>query len=143
MGGIGNGTWAHAPEPVKVKTISGLLECKSRSLVLIFQVADSSSWWWIGKEKSREIEPIAIKEIAVGKNHIAIVLVGSFLLDLPFSNRTEPNRENSNQDNAVEQPGGIKFGRDVFVWGQNEFYQVRFRCAGVLLLLPFFFSSPT
>lgn len=25
-------------------------------------------------------------------------------------------------DNSVEQPGGIQFGRDVFVWGHNEWY---------------------
>lgn len=28
------------------------------------------------------------------------------------------------QDNAVEQPGGIKFGRDVYLWGHNLYYQL-------------------
>lgn len=29
FGGIGNGSWAHAAAPVKVKTVSGLQECTS------------------------------------------------------------------------------------------------------------------
>lgn len=29
------------------------------------------------------------------------------------------------QDNAVKNPDGTNFGRDVFVWGYNEHYQVR------------------
>lgn len=28
------------------------------------------------------------------------------------------------QDNAVKNPDGTNFGRDVFVWGYNEHYQV-------------------
>ncbi|KAI5481674.1 mitochondrial protein [Pseudohyphozyma bogoriensis] len=52
-------------------------------------------------EKAGRTEPIGIRSISVGKTHIAAVL-----------------------DNAVEQPGGIKFGRDVFVWGHNEHYQL-------------------
>lgn len=30
----------------------------------------------------------------------------------------------SPQDNAVEQAGGVKFGRDVFVWGHNMYHQL-------------------
>lgn len=71
-GGIGNGSYAHSPSPIRVKTISGLLE-------------------W--SDLSQSIEPIPIKSVSVGAKHIAIVL-----------------------DNAVEQPGGIFYGRDVFVW---------------------------
>lgn len=79
--------WAHAPSPIRVKTISGLLECKSsfetRSIV------DAC----LGSDKTQSIEPIPIRSVSVGARHIAIVL-----------------------DNAVEQPGGLAFGRDVFVW---------------------------
>ena len=56
FGGIGNGTWAHAPSPVKVKTISGLSEYN---------------------DTSGRVEPIRIREISVGNAHIAIVLVSS------------------------------------------------------------------
>lgn len=49
-------------------------------------------------ENLQEIEPIPIKQLSVGNTHIAVVL-----------------------DNAVQQPGGIAFGRDVFVFGKNEF----------------------
>jgi alpha-tubulin suppressor-like RCC1 family protein len=54
FGGIGNGSWAHAASPIKVKTISGLQE-------------------W--NDNTQSIEPIAIKSVSVGKAHIAIVLV--------------------------------------------------------------------
>ncbi|KAK4053677.1 hypothetical protein OIV83_001333 [Microbotryomycetes sp. JL201] len=80
FGGMGNGTWAHSPTPVKVKTISGLTEYN---------------------EASGRVEPIAIRDITVGNAHVAIVL-----------------------DNAVEQPGGVKFGRDVFIWGHNMYHQL-------------------
>ncbi|KAK4048724.1 hypothetical protein OIO90_005717 [Microbotryomycetes sp. JL221] len=80
FGGMGNGTWAHSPTPVKVKTISGLTEYS---------------------EATGRVEPIAIRNISVGNAHIAIVL-----------------------DNAVEQAGGVKFGRDVFVWGHNMYHQL-------------------
>ncbi|SGY40840.1 BQ5605_C003g02430 [Microbotryum silenes-dioicae] len=79
FGGIGNGSWAHQASPVKVKTISGLLE-------------------W--SEEMGKVAPIAIKDISVGNAHIALVL-----------------------DNAVDQ-GGVKFGRDVFVWGHNFYHQL-------------------
>ncbi|KAK4698803.1 hypothetical protein P7C70_g7468, partial [Phenoliferia sp. Uapishka_3] len=79
FGGMGNGTWAHSASPVKVKTVSGLLE-------------------WSDKEQ--KIAAIPIRTISVGRTHVAIVL-----------------------DNAVDQ-GRLKFGRDVFVLGQNEFYQL-------------------
>lgn len=29
FGGLGNGLWAHATSPVRVKTVSGLRECES------------------------------------------------------------------------------------------------------------------
>ncbi|SCZ95831.1 BZ3500_MvSof-1268-A1-R1_Chr8-1g09826 [Microbotryum saponariae] len=53
FGGIGNGSWAHQASPVKVKTISGLLE-------------------W--SEETGKVAPIAIKDISVGNAHIALVL---------------------------------------------------------------------
>ncbi|KAM0792159.1 hypothetical protein ACM66B_004856 [Microbotryomycetes sp. NB124-2] len=80
FGGMGNGTWAHSPTPVKVKTISGLTEYN---------------------ESSGRVEPIPIRDITVGNAHVAIVL-----------------------DNAVEQAGGVKFGRDVFIWGHNMYHQL-------------------
>lgn len=56
FGGIGNGTWAHAPSPVKVKTISGLSEYN---------------------DATGRVEPIRIREISAGNAHIAIVLVSA------------------------------------------------------------------
>ena len=82
--------WAHAPSPIRVKTISGLLECKSSHHFLRTPLTSRQT----GSDESQSIEPIPIKSVSVGHRHIAIVL-----------------------DNAVEQPGGIYFGRDVFVWG--------------------------
>ncbi|KAM0753720.1 RCC1/BLIP-II [Meredithblackwellia eburnea MCA 4105] len=79
FGGIGNGTWAHTASPVKVRTVSGLVE-------------------W-NDEKQRP-EPIPIRSVSAGKTHAAIVL-----------------------DNAVDQ-GAVKFGRDVYMLGHNEFYQL-------------------
>ncbi|KAL8290644.1 hypothetical protein RQP46_002902 [Phenoliferia psychrophenolica] len=79
FGGMGNGSWAHSASPVKVKTVSGLLE-------------------W--SDATQRIDAIPIRTISVGRTHVAIVL-----------------------DNAVDQ-GQVKFGRDVFVLGQNEFYQL-------------------
>ncbi|GAA5928668.1 hypothetical protein JCM1841_002960 [Sporobolomyces salmonicolor] len=80
FGGIGNGMWAHATSPMRVKSVSGL-----------------SEW----NETSGRVEPIGIKDVQAGETHVAIVL-----------------------DNAVTQPSGAKFGRDVLVFGHNEFYQL-------------------
>ncbi|GAA6063043.1 hypothetical protein JCM10212_001106 [Sporobolomyces blumeae] len=80
FGGLGNGLWAHATHPLRVKTVSGLTE-------------------W--NEATGQVESIGIKDIQAGETHVAVVL-----------------------DNAVEFPGGIRFGRDVFTFGQNEFYQL-------------------
>ncbi|GAA5849030.1 hypothetical protein JCM3766R1_005431 [Sporobolomyces carnicolor] len=80
FGGLGNGLWAHATHPLRVKTVSGLTE-------------------W--NEVKGRVEPIGIKDVQAGETHVAIVL-----------------------DNAVTFPDGSKFGRDVFTFGQNEFYQL-------------------
>jgi len=80
FGGLGNGLWAHATHPLRVKTVSGLTE-------------------W--NEEKGKVEPIGIKDIQAGETHVAVVL-----------------------DNAVTFPDGSKFGRDVFTFGQNEFYQL-------------------
>ncbi|GAA5979109.1 hypothetical protein JCM21900_002692, partial [Sporobolomyces salmonicolor] len=52
-------------------------------------------------ETSGRVKPIGIKDVQAGETHVAIVL-----------------------DNAVTQPSGAKFGRDVLVFGHNEFYQL-------------------
>ncbi|GAA5993000.1 hypothetical protein JCM5350_004314 [Sporobolomyces pararoseus] len=80
FGGLGNGLWAHATHPLRVKTVSGLTE-------------------W--NEETGRVEAIGIKDIQAGETHVAVVL-----------------------DNAVTFPDGSKFGRDVFTFGQNEFYQL-------------------
>ncbi|GAA5911612.1 uncharacterized protein JCM6883_002422 [Sporobolomyces salmoneus] len=80
FGGLGNGLWAHATHPLRVKTVSGLTE-------------------W--NESLGRVEPISIKSISAGETHVAVVL-----------------------DNAVTFPDGSKFGRDVFTFGSNEFYQL-------------------
>ncbi|GAA5878420.1 hypothetical protein JCM1840_002579 [Sporobolomyces johnsonii] len=80
FGGIGNGMWAHATSPTRVKSVSGL-----------------SEW----SETSGRVEPIGIKDVQAGETHVAVVL-----------------------DNAVTQPNGAKYGRDVLVLGHNEFYQL-------------------
>ncbi|GAA5879892.1 hypothetical protein JCM3774_002272 [Rhodotorula dairenensis] len=80
FGGLGNGLWAHATSPVRVKTVSGLHE-------------------W--NEATKKVESVGIKDIQAGEGHVAVVL-----------------------DNAVKNPDGSSFGRDVFVWGYNEHYQL-------------------
>ncbi|GAA5966806.1 hypothetical protein JCM8115_002277 [Rhodotorula mucilaginosa] len=80
FGGLGNGLWAHATSPVRVKTVSGLRE-------------------W--NEATHKVESVGIKDIQAGEGHVAVVL-----------------------DNAVKNPDGTNFGRDVFVWGYNEHYQL-------------------
>ncbi|POY70625.1 hypothetical protein BMF94_6403 [Rhodotorula taiwanensis] len=80
FGGLGNGLWAHATSPVRVKTVSGLRE-------------------W--NETTGKVESVGIKDVQAGDGHVAVVL-----------------------DNAVKNPDGTTFGRDVFVWGYNEHYQL-------------------
>ncbi|GAA5978594.1 hypothetical protein JCM10908_004416 [Rhodotorula pacifica] len=80
FGGLGNGLWAHATSPVRVKTVSGLRE-------------------W--NETTKKVESVGIKDVQAGDGHVAVVL-----------------------DNAVKNPDGSIFGRDVFVWGYNEHYQL-------------------
>ncbi|GAA5933132.1 uncharacterized protein JCM15063_002308 [Sporobolomyces koalae] len=80
FGGLGNGLWAHATHPLRVKTVSGLTE-------------------W--NDSTGRVEAIKIKDVQAGETHVAVVL-----------------------DNAVTFPDGSKFGRDVFTFGQNEFYQL-------------------
>lgn len=80
FGGLGNGLWAHATHPLRVKTVSGLNE-------------------W--DEVSGKVKAIGIHDIKAGETHVAVVL-----------------------DNAVAFPDGTRFGRDVFTFGQNEFYQL-------------------
>ncbi|KAG0151988.1 hypothetical protein CROQUDRAFT_103330 [Cronartium quercuum f. sp. fusiforme G11] len=84
-GGAGNGQWTHQASPVKVKTISGLIE---------FPTSNDEAGA-AGSEKAQTIFPIGIRNISVGKTHVAAVL-----------------------DNAVSCDGK-SFGRDVFLWGQN------------------------
>ncbi|GAA5840388.1 hypothetical protein JCM11251_006546 [Rhodosporidiobolus azoricus] len=80
FGAVGNGMWAHATSPVRVKTISGLTE-------------------W--NESAGRVESIKIRDVQAGDGHVAVVL-----------------------DNAVSHASGVSFGRDVFVWGHNEHYQL-------------------
>lgn len=54
FGGIGNGTWAHAPAPMRVKTVSGLSEFR---------------------EKEGRVMPIAVRDVSAGNAHVAVVLV--------------------------------------------------------------------
>lgn len=53
FGGIGNGQWNHQASPVKVKTISGLIE-------------------W--SEKNQTVFPIGIHQLSTGRTHVAAVL---------------------------------------------------------------------
>ncbi|GAA6016972.1 hypothetical protein JCM10207_007867 [Rhodosporidiobolus poonsookiae] len=53
FGGIGNGLWAHAMTPTRVKAVSGL-----------------SEW----SEKAGRIEPIKIKDVKAGNGHVAVIL---------------------------------------------------------------------
>ncbi|BGO89335.1 hypothetical protein NBRC10512_001742 [Rhodotorula toruloides] len=79
-GGLGNGMWAHATNPVRVKTVSGLRE-------------------W--NDRTNKVEFVGIKDVQAGEGHVAVVL-----------------------DNAVSHADGSSYGRDVFVWGYNEHYQL-------------------
>ncbi|GEM09427.1 mitochondrial protein [Rhodotorula toruloides] len=79
-GGLGNGLWAHATNPVRVKTVSGLRE-------------------W--SDRTNKVEFVGIKDVQAGEGHVAVVL-----------------------DNAVSHADGSSYGRDVFVWGYNEHYQL-------------------
>ncbi|GAA5945544.1 hypothetical protein JCM10213_004202 [Rhodosporidiobolus nylandii] len=53
FGGIGNGLWAHATSPVRVKTVSGL-----------------SEW----NEHAGRVESIKIRDVQAGEGHVAVVL---------------------------------------------------------------------
>ncbi|BGP37720.1 hypothetical protein JCM10449v2_001637 [Rhodotorula kratochvilovae] len=52
-------------------------------------------------EKTGKVEFVGIKDVQAGEGHVAVVL-----------------------DNAVQHGDGSAFGRDVFVWGYNEHYQL-------------------
>ncbi|GAA5890927.1 hypothetical protein JCM8208_003099 [Rhodotorula glutinis] len=52
-------------------------------------------------EQTGKVEFVGIKDVQAGEGHVAVVL-----------------------DNAVKHDDGSAFGRDVFVWGYNEFYQL-------------------
>ncbi|GAA6024947.1 hypothetical protein JCM11491_001313, partial [Sporobolomyces phaffii] len=52
-------------------------------------------------EATGKVEAIGIKDVQAGESHVAVVL-----------------------DNAVTFADGSRFGRDVFTFGQNEFYQL-------------------
>lgn len=57
-GGIGNGLYAHATTPLRVKTVSGL-----------------SEW----NEGSGKVESIKIRDVQAGEGHVAVVLVRSHI----------------------------------------------------------------
>ncbi|GAA6000811.1 uncharacterized protein JCM10292_006439 [Rhodotorula paludigena] len=52
-------------------------------------------------EETGKVESVGIKDIQAGDGHVAVVL-----------------------DNAVKHADGSAYGRDVFVWGYNEHYQL-------------------
>ncbi|GAA5917678.1 hypothetical protein JCM6882_008321 [Rhodosporidiobolus microsporus] len=53
FGGVGNGLWAHATSPIRVKTVSGL-----------------SEW----NEQARRVESIKIRDVQAGDGHVVVVL---------------------------------------------------------------------
>jgi hypothetical protein len=90
FGGLGNGLWAHATSPVRVKTVSGLRECECLQEVT-------------GQESCSS----AMTSGGTDQNDRDVTFTRLDILDA-----------------AVKNPDGTNFGRDVFVWGYNEHYQV-------------------
>jgi alpha-tubulin suppressor-like RCC1 family protein len=91
FGILGNGKWTHLQDiPTKVKALSGLYEYD---------------------DKTQKVNPIRLRQIAVGFTHAAAVLANNTHMNISGNSDRTPVSDTS-------------WGQDVLLWGGNGFYQL-------------------
>ena len=95
-GGLGNNIYSSAQgSPLRAKSVSGLLECKTRS----FPNGAANPQATVDSEKEQRLKPIIPHAISISPT-------GHVLLTLETYN------------------SGLAGGRDMFVWGTNQQYEL-------------------